>query len=443
MSHWQPYSPTSNQPWDLRRVAHLHRRAVFGASWAELQRDLSEGPQDAVGRVLAGRSRMGVSPEFERLAGLIGDAAASQPNANRLKAWWIYRFLFSPDPLRERLTLMWHNHFATSNQKVNNLRRMKRQNDTFHQHATGRFGELLQAMLRDPALLVWLDAPANRRGHPNENLGRELMELFTLGIGNYSEADVKEAARALTGLRVDQHDSQFDLARHDRGTKTILGQTEDFDPQRLVNLLLKHPATADRLAWRLVQEFFSEGVVSSAAVQELAKTLRDSQLDIGGAVEVLLRSELFFSAANINSRICDPVTYLVAPLRSLELCDRPPSTLWLSDWLTRMGQDLFYPPNVAGWPGGRHWLTTRTIIARANYAAAVAAGEIYRPHRAPAFSALSGKPADLDQRARMLLLGRSDDDASGSTDGGESVASLSPKAKLVFRMLTDPDAHLH
>ena len=203
MSPWAPYRPTADVPWNLARAWTLRRRAGFAATWRELERDVADGPGPAVDRVLSGECRSeGVPADFDRLADLIGDGAAGSSDARRLQAWWLYRAMFTPHPLLERMTLMWHDHFATSQLKVDDVAAMRRQNETFRRLALGPFGDLLRAMLRDRALLVWLDAPSNRKGKPNENLARELMELFTLGVGHYSEADVKEAARALTGRAV-------------------------------------------------------------------------------------------------------------------------------------------------------------------------------------------------------------------------------------------------
>src|ERR1700733_10162853 len=197
---WVAYASDTGVPWDLARVVHLHRRAGFAATWAEIERDLRDGPEASVTRVLQGKSRIdGIVKDFEAVSAALADAAASTASADRLKAWWVFRMLFGPDPLGERLTLLWHNHFATSNLKVDDLAAMRRQNDLFRNHARAPFRTLPESAVRDPALLVWLDAPANRKGHPNENLARELMELFTLGIGHYTENDVKETARALTG----------------------------------------------------------------------------------------------------------------------------------------------------------------------------------------------------------------------------------------------------
>src|SRR5262245_43126948 len=223
ISPWAPYVPSDQSPWNLRRVVHLHRRAGFAATWGEIQRDLKDGPRASIDRVLAGKAAVdGVPADFDKTADLLGESAATSNDPGRLKAWWVYRMLYGPDPLTERLALMWHNHFATSNLKVENLTFMRRQNDLFRKLGRGPFGNLLSAVAHDPAMLTWLDAPSNRKGHPNENLARELMELFSMGVGHYTETDVKEAARALTGWSLDD-DAFTDIpARHDGGEKTIL-----------------------------------------------------------------------------------------------------------------------------------------------------------------------------------------------------------------------------
>src|SRR5580704_8834990 len=270
---WVAYASGNGVPWDLARVVHLHRRAGFAATWTEIQRDLRDGPEASVTRVLQGKSRIdGRVKDFETVSTALADSAASTAAPDRLKAWWVFRMLFSPDPLGERLALMWHNHFATSNLKVDDLAAMRRQNDLFRGLGPGPFAKLLNAVARDPALLVWLDAPANRKGHPNENLARELMELFTLGIGNYTEVDVKEAARALTGWKVaqgpihDQESFRYWDQDHDDGEKTILGKTGRWTGDDLVKILLEHPATAKRLAWRICEWLMGEKAFDNAAI---------------------------------------------------------------------------------------------------------------------------------------------------------------------------------
>jgi uncharacterized protein (DUF1800 family) len=393
-------------------VVHLHRRAGFAATWDEIQRDLKDGPRGCIDRLLAGKARsQGVPEDFEKTAELLAEAAAASRDPARLKAWWVYRMLFSPDPLTERLTLMWHNHFATSNLKVQDLAAMRRQNDTLRKLGRAPFGQLLDAAVREPALLVWLDAQANRKGHPNENLGRELMELFTLGIGHYTEKDVKEAARALTGWTVAEDAFQEVEVRHDPGDKTILGHTGRWTGSDLVRMLREHPATADRLAFRLCELFMGEGAVDVAGVKALARGLREHELDIGWAVETVLRSRAFFGDANLGKRVVGPVEYVIGAARALELFEPPSSTLVLAEWTARLGQDLFYPPNVGGWPGGRSWLTTRSVIGRANYAAALVEGKrVGRPGPmdAPALARRHEAGKDLDSAVGFythLLLG--------------------------------------
>jgi uncharacterized protein (DUF1800 family) len=410
---WTVYVPDDQTPWNLRRVVHLHRRTGFAATWGEIQRDLKDGPKTSIDRILRGQAATeGVPDRFDEVADLLAGTAVSSRDPARLKAWWIYRMLFGPDPLTERLVLMWHNHFATSNLKVQDLAAMQQQNQHFRALGRKRFGELLQAAVRDAALLIWLDAPANRKGHPNENLGRELMELFTLGIGPYTEQDVKEAARALTGWTVNE-DGQFEEvpARHDDGEKTILSKKGKWKGDDLVRMLLEHPATPRRLAFRVCELFMGEGAASAADVKELAEGLKRHDLDIGWAVETVLRSRAFFADRNLGKRVVSPVEYVIGAARALELFDPPSSTLVLAEWATRLGQDLFYPPNVGGWPAGRSWLTTRSVIGRANYAAALVDGvRVGRPGPldAVALARRHGQAGDRDTMIRFytkLLLG--------------------------------------
>ncbi len=395
--YWAPYTPGEMAPWTLRRVVHLHRAAGFAATWNELQRDLKDGPGPSVTRLLRGQARaQGVSEEFESIA---SERLRDARDISQAKAWWLFRMYHGPDPLGERLTLLWHNHFATSNVKVHNPAAMLRQHLAFRKHGRGPFGELLRAVVHDPALLVWLDAPANQKGSPNENLGRELMELFTLGVGHYTEQDVKEAARALTGWTVAKDQFHEDAGQHDDGDKTVLGRRGKWTGDDLVKMLLEQPATARRLAWRLCDWLMGEGSVSADGLHALAAGLRAHDLDVGWAVETVLRSRAFFAEANLGSHVLGPVEYVVGVARALECFDAPPSSAVLAEWAARLGQDLFHPPNVGGWPGGRDWLSSRAIIGRANYAAALVTGELSTrsiPLDGLALARRHGRGRDLD-----------------------------------------------
>jgi uncharacterized protein (DUF1800 family) len=448
-SAWTPYVPGPKAPWDLARVVHLHRRAGFAASWDELQRDLNDGPEASVNRVLEGKARGGGVPEgFEATSTLLADAAVASNDPARLKAWWVYRMTFGPDPLGERLTLLWHDHFATSNLKVDSLDAMRRQNETFRRLARAPLGDLLTAAVQDPALLAWLDAPANRKGHPNENLARELMELFTLGIGHYGEDDVREAARALTGWTVNDGQFRTVAARHDDGEKTVLGRVGRWSGEDLLGLLREHPATSERLARRLCGLFFGERAIGDDAISDLAAGLRTRNLDVGWAVARILQSDAFFAAANLRSRVLGPVEFVVGPVRALELLEPPPSTLVLADWSARLGQDLFYPPNVGGWPGGRSWLTTRALIGRANYASALVDGQgVGRPDSVDALALAQGRGRDeLIAHVAGLLLGgepgpKWHDRIAGAL-GPQSAWGPEPARRAVALILSCPEAQI-
>ncbi len=372
--HWTPYGPDDKSPWDLRRVVHLHRRAGFAATWGELQRDLKDGPDNCIDRLLKGTAGPNTPEDFDSTAELLSDSAVTAGEIGRLKAWWFYRLVFGPDALGEKLTLLWHDHFATANSKVQDVGLMRRQNDSFRKHARGKFADLLTASVKEPAVLIYLDALANRKGHANENLARELMELFTIGIGNYSEKDVKEAARALTGWTVEDGQFLVKPARHDTGAKTILGKSGPLTGDDLLKTLLAHPATAERIVFKLCRLFFGEKGVPAEAKKSLAAGLRERELDVGWAVATILKSRAFFAADNIGTRVLAPTEFIAGTVRALGLFDPAPSTLALADWSARIGQDLFEPPNVGGWPDGRAWIHTRSLIARANFAAALLSG---------------------------------------------------------------------
>jgi uncharacterized protein (DUF1800 family) len=278
------------------------------------------------------------------------------------------------------------------------------------------------------------------------------MELFTLGIGNYTERDVREAARALTGWGVGDGGRFEEVpARHDDGEKVILGRRGRWTGEDLVRMLREHPATARRLAGRVCELFLGEGAVDAAMTRALADGLRRHDLDVGWAVETVLRSRAFFAQRNLGRRVLGPVEYVVGAARALELFDPPPSTLVLAEWAARLGQDLFYPPNVGGWPGGRSWLTTRSVIGRANYAAAlVDGGPVGRPGPldALALARRHGHGGGLDAALSFytkLLLGAEPTAAwrarlmralGPKVEGGEAAR------RLVSLVLATPEAQL-
>jgi uncharacterized protein (DUF1800 family) len=286
-------------------------------------------------------------------------------------------------------------------------------------------------VVKDAALLVWLDAQSNRKEHPNENLARELMELFTLGEGNYGEGDVQEAARALTGLSVTAGQRvHFAPKNHDDGEKTILGRTARFEVDGLLAHLVDQPATARRLAWRLCTLFLREELCSPEVVESLAQELRAHELDLGHALALVLRSQLFFSEANLGGAVLAPVPWMVDAARALELFEPAPSTLLLAEWSARLGQDLFYPPTVFGWDGGRAWITTGSMLGRARFAQELTGGTLM-PAGADPLRALKSSDSPARELARVLL-----------GDENAPVGGADTPARLVARVLSSPAAQL-
>src|SRR5262245_51742460 len=252
---WTHYQHTSKDPRDLRKVAHLHRRASFGATWAELQRDLKDGPAASVDRLLKPRA---MSADEKQVLDSLRQGVLDSGDADRLKAWWLYRMLYDPDSLREKLTLFWHGHFATSNRKVQSIPQMLQQNELLRQQALGPFGDLLTGIIGDAAMLVWLDGAGSKKEKPNENFGREFLELFTLGIGHYAEQDIREAARAFTGWSVDGNKGKFSDKDHDSGNKTFLKKTGGWKAADIVRITLEQPACAEFLCRKLYRFFLNE-----------------------------------------------------------------------------------------------------------------------------------------------------------------------------------------
>ncbi len=441
VEHWEPYAPNAEQPWNLARVVRLHRRSGFGVTAAVAERDVADGHDAAIARVLNGTGppRAETIDLMQRLV----DGAVTTANLPRLQAVWIYRMLFGTHPLAERMTLFWHNWFATSAAKVQKLMAMQVQNETMRRLGRGPFRLLLDAMMRDTALLEWLDARENTKDRPNENLARELFELFTIGVGNYTEADVRETARALTGWGAKGSPPAEDPTVHDDGPKTVLGKSGRFRMPDVLEIALAHPALAPRLADRLIAHFMGEAVVSDAARASLASYLASHDLDVGRAIEVILRSNAFFSDANAHACVVGPVEFLVGSVKPLGLGPASVSTLEIARRLPRVGQDLFLPPNVAGWPLGRASLSTQSMAARINFASDLVDGRILKTD-APldlgaSFPGVAMKsPKDVTVALTRALRGEDPSGeeaawlaASGAV-AGDGAAAMRRAASLVF-----------
>jgi uncharacterized protein (DUF1800 family) len=358
---WKPYEPAPTQPFDRRAAAHLFRRAGFAANFAELDAAVKAGPQAAVKGLFAA---LAAHPKFTEEMDRMLQAVLAGNDPESLASWWLYRMRHTPAPLLEKTTFFWHGHFATSATKVREARLMLRQNELLRQNALGSFPKMVQGISRDPAMLLYLDSATNRKTHPNENFAREVMELFCLGVGNYTEKDIQELARCFTGWEIQHGEFKFNRYQHDYGSKTMFGRSGKWDGDEGVTEILKQPAAAEFLCTKLVRYFVADELeLSDDLLAPLARQMRESDYTSGPVIQTILASRLFFSPAMRGAKVRSPVEVGVGLLRSLDAAANMNS---LVDHLRAMGQLPLYPPNVKGWNGGREWINASTILARAN-----------------------------------------------------------------------------
>lgn len=367
-------------------AAHLLRRAGFGGT-PEQVRHLGSLPRRAAVDLLVDYERI----EFpltpyphnpEDLRALEEKVASAEKLAERrryrkvlrrvnevhlsgIRRWWFRRMVATPRPLEERMTLFWHGHLVSAHPKVGWMQ-LYNQNLTLREHALGSFRTLLQAVSRDPAMITYLDMASNVAGKANENFARELLELFTLGPGNYTETDIKEIARAFTGHGLDAEGQfHFDPALHDAGEKTIFGKTAPFTGDDVIDWILEQPACATHLARVLYEEFVRRDPPGQR-VAWLAGVIRDSRYDMRAVLRELLSSDDFFAPEARFARIKSPVELAVGAVRVLELPEV--NCYGLYTLTCEMGQDVLHPPSVAGWDGDRAWITSQTLALRYNFA---------------------------------------------------------------------------
>jgi uncharacterized protein (DUF1800 family) len=341
------------------RVAHLLRRAGFGSTEAELDLYTS----------------LGFAPTLDRLLNFdqVDDSAVEQQvaampidrrNAELARLSWMTRMLYTRRPLQEKMVLFWHTHFATATSKVRGADTMLNQIQLFRDNALGNFETLLQRVTRDPAMLIWLDNNQNRKGSPNENYAREVMELFTVGIGNYTDADVKEAARAFTGYTANrQGQFTFNADQHDDGDKTFLGTTQNWDADDVLAALVRHPATARFLTTKLFK-FFVYDTPDPSTIDRLAATYTSSGLDIKAVMRDIFTGPEFLSDQAFRGTVKQPVELVLGALKAFDVQNIGPD---LPQATRRMGQDLLNPPDVSGWKGGDNWISATTLLERFNF----------------------------------------------------------------------------
>ena len=362
------------------QLAHLYRRAGFGATPEQLAAAAPGGFTAAVDALLdqSGPDAADAVPtpspfltnrdgQPETVEERKARQVVRQQQRRDIIGWWLERMTVSDRPLREKLTFFWHAHFATSLDKVNEAAFMLLQNQTIRSLGAGTFETLAQAVAQDPAMMIWLDANQNKKGSPNENFARELMELFTIGIGSYTDADVREAARAFTGWRIDKQTGTFSQQprNFDAGVKTLLGQTGAFTGEQVVTLLTKNPASARFVASKLWSRFAYPVLPDDGIVSDLAPGFA-ADGDITKLMRALLNHPQFVSVKARQGLVKQPVEYVVGALRALGL---RPSGLEiigpnLPQALKNLNQVPFEPPSVGGWPQNGYWVSTATELAR-------------------------------------------------------------------------------
>jgi hypothetical protein len=403
-------SPVSAADWNHDRAAHLFERAGFGETPDQIARAAKMSPSQVVDRLVdyekidnrhlepfdeSGVWDPGMDPfppsraEAVRIAYERGEALglkvlppgtprrlqpivdkffyslfANSIETQRLGLWWANRMLTTGRPLEEKLTLFWHGHFASGNNKIRDYRMMLKQNEMFRAGASGSLRELLVGILKDPAMLVYLDNGENVKKHPNENFGRELLELFTMGVGNYTERDVREAARAFTGWTNDVLNFKFDASQHDDGEKSILGRTGTFNGEDVVGIILEQPVTAEFIASKFYR-YFVRDEISNSVKQELGRSFRESGYRMKPLLKRMFLSKDFYSAPSYATQIKSPVHLVVSTYKKMGLTEVP-TIPDFGRMTASLGQSLFDPPNVAGWAGGRTWITPASLLHRGN-----------------------------------------------------------------------------
>ncbi len=340
---------------------HLLWRTGFGANLENFQGLKEVSTAEVIDHIVT------IQPEsesFQTTESLLRDVALDTQNIDDLKAWWLYRMQRTANPLCEKLALMWHNHFATSYAKVGSVTHMFNQNELIRSHTLGDFQRMLHGMSQDVAMLIWLDGNANRKRSPNENFSREVMELFSLGVGNYTEDDIKEAARAFTGWHVRNEEFWFNTLQHDTGHKTVLGKTGNLNGGDIVDLCLQQESCARFLALKLLRTFVTFDPTNEEVIA-VSESVQTHNFKIAAVMSELLKSAIFWKPEYQHSLIKSPLEFVMGTYRAL---DAQPNYVNAGRLLKALGQDLFEPPTVKGWEGGRQWINSTSLIQRMNFA---------------------------------------------------------------------------
>jgi uncharacterized protein (DUF1800 family) len=445
------------------RIAHLLRRTGFGLNQAELESYAPLGLSAAVDKILSDAS----TPKDPALdVWLLTDPTNGRLAPPAVAGWWAWRMLSSATPLAEKMTLFWHDHFACSAEKVKAGRLMYQHTQLLRKYALADFGTLLREVARDPTMLLFLDGMDNVAGSPNENFARELMELYTMGIGNYSEKDVQEAARAFTGWSIERPgglalvlDPQFLPTtqkvsnKHDDGVKTVLGRTANLDGDDVLDIVLQHPATARNVS-RKLWEWFAYYSPSEQLVDELAAGFAASNFHTGSLLRTILTHPQFYAGSTDRALYKSPADFVIGTLRSIGFASAMQQRLdveldelasmesedaklegkkrlfrplrFITESMAAMGQRLLYPPNVAGWDGGSAWVNSATMVERIKFA------EIFSPvdrSSEPKAKRVKGQNRDGQRRGRV---------SAGLILGGKSFTNVAEAVQHIAQVFDAP-----
>ena len=384
------FAPLPESEFDAYHAAHLYWRAGFGCAWPQAEELAKKGLSGAVDLMFswpeilpnvtpppAGEMPKITKQDFEAtlqdLPEMERNKARNERNEEdrkrigELKLWWLDRMNSAEQPLLEKLTLFWHGHFASSYEdKIEECFPMWQQNQLFRRMALAPLPQFMEAVAQDGAMLIWLDNWQNRKGAPNENYAREQMELFSMGPGPYTEKDVKEAARAFTGWSTTKDDYQFQFhqGQHDKGEKTFLGQTGKWDGDDIIRIICEHPATAHFMA-RKILDFFMCNNPPDELVEEGAAIYKEGGMSAKPLLEAIFRSKLFYGEFALQKVVKSPVVLTLGALKAMNVADSDKQKML--DMLRLLGQDLFFPPDVNGWPGGMTWISSNTLLLRYNF----------------------------------------------------------------------------
>ncbi len=414
----------------FEEARHLVERTGIGAEWKTIQQFQNLTRQQAVEQLLKNHdTRLPPPPSMSpwpRMLGLRNNMSRrkmvkriSRVEGINLQKWWVKHLLATRSPFLERMTLFWHNHFPSSIEKTTQASMLHKQNLNLRKNAFGNYGQMLHDIARDPAMLLYLDGYISTKEEPNENFARELLELFTVGIGHYSENDMREAARAFTGWGIDGRSGRFIFraADHDNGTKTFLGKRGNFKGEDIINILLKHPRTAERIAEKMWHEFVSISRPDQRVTKQWAQVFRGSNYNITTLIRAVFNSEAFWAKQHRGALIKSPIQLTIGTLRALPYSAAHTD---LAHNLNIMGQGVFAHPSVKGWSGGKTWISTQSILRRNSMMSNLSKGNLNeRKNR----GGIATKMPDVNpQQLRQWLLAIPPLQAPPTTSGKQRLA---------------------